>query len=103
MYFALAIHHPKGQREEAILVRSMSEFGEAQRKFKGLIFTAPIKDKEAGVLIGLSIWDTKENFEAAWNELSKTEPARRAREGIRFEELEDEPHKVYSGEPAVWG
>ena len=103
MYVALAIHHPKGPKEESILLGSMRKFGEAQKRFKGLIFTAPIKDENAGVLIGLSIWDTKENFEAAWKELSKTEPERRAREGVKFEELEDEPHRVYSGEPAVWG
>jgi hypothetical protein len=103
MYFALAVHRPKGTKEEALLVESMKRFGEEQRKYKGLIFTAPIKDSEAGVLIGLSIWDTKENFDAAWKELSKTRPERRARDGFRFEDVETEPHQFYSGEPAAWG
>jgi hypothetical protein len=103
VYFILAVHHPKGPKEEAVLLESMRDFGEAQRKFKGLIFTAPVKDEEAGVLIGLSIWDMKENFEAAWKELAKSQPERRAKMGVDFERLETEPHKVYGGEPAVWG
>ncbi len=99
MYVALAIHHPKGPKEESILLNSMRKFGEAQMKYKGLILTTPLKDEEAGVLIGLAIWDTKEHFLSAWQELSQTEPKRRAEEGVVFEELEDTPHKVYSGEP----
>ncbi len=99
MYVTFAIHHPKGPREEAILLNSMRKFGEAQMKHKGLLLTTPIKDEEARVLIGFAIWDCKEHFLSAWKELSQTESKRRADEGVVFEELEDIPHKVYSGEP----
>lgn len=98
MYVSLGIHHPKGSKEEAILLKSMRSFGEAQRKHAGLILTTAVKDKESGMLIGLSVWESKESFDRAWEELSISQPKRRAEEGFKFEDYEDEPHKFYSGE-----
>lgn len=98
LYAAVGTHHPKSPEHEAILLASMRRFGEAQKRFKGLIVTTAIKDEEAGMLIGISIWKSREEFEAAWKELSITQSKQREAEGFRFEDHEDEPHKFYSGE-----
>ena len=43
----------------------MREFGEAQKRHAGLLVTTAVKDHETGMLIGLSVWNSKEEFEAA--------------------------------------
>jgi hypothetical protein len=98
LYAAVGIHHPKGPKEEKVLLNSMRQFGEAQAKHKGLIVTLAVKDPDARMLIGISIWNSKKHFDEAWRVLSVTEPKRRQEQGFRFEDYEDEPHKFYSGE-----
>ncbi len=98
LYAGVGIHHPKSSKDEAILLSNMRKFGESQKRHKGLLVTTAIKDQEAGMLLGISIWNSKGEFEAAWKELSVTESKRRTEERFRFEDHEDEPHKFYSGE-----
>jgi hypothetical protein len=98
LYASVGIHHPKSSQDEAILLASMRRFEETQRSHKGLTVVTAVKDEKAGVLIGLSVWNSKQDFEAAWKEPSATEPKRRAAAGFRFEDHESEPHKFYSGE-----
>jgi heme-degrading monooxygenase HmoA len=76
----------------------MRKFGEAQKKHDGLIVTLAVKDPDAGMLIGISVWKSKADFDAAWRKLSVTEVKRREEEAFRFEDYETDPHKVYSGE-----
>ena len=77
LYASFGVHHPKQPQDEAILLARMREFGEAQKRREGLLVTAAVKDQEDGMLIGFSVWNSKEEFEAAWGELSTTEPERR--------------------------
>jgi hypothetical protein len=101
MYASVGIHHPKGPDEQKMLLRSMRQLGEAMNKHDGLIVTLAIKDPDAGMLIGIAVWKSKEDFEAAWKELSISEPKRREAQGFRFGDYEDEPNKFYSGEEPV--
>ncbi len=98
LYASVGIHHPKSPKDEAALLASMRSLGEAMKQHKGLIVTTAVKDEEAGMLIGIAVWSSKKEFQAAWKKLSVTEPKRREEEGFRFEDHEDEPHKFYSGE-----
>jgi hypothetical protein len=98
LYASVGIHHPKDPKEEKALLGSMRQLGEAMKKYRGLIVTLAIKDPEAGMLIGIAVWNSKADFEAAWKILSVTEPKRREEQGFRFEDYETEPHKFYSGE-----
>jgi hypothetical protein len=98
LYAAVGVHHPKGPNEERVLLSNMREFGEAQKKHDGLIVTLAIKDPDAGMLIGISVWNSKKDFDEAWKVLSVTQPERREEKGFRFEDYETEPHKFYSGE-----
>lgn len=91
----------KGPDEEKVLLGSMRQLGEAMKKYEGLIVTLAVKDPDAGMLIGIAVWKSKEDFEAAWKELSISEPKRREAQGFRFEDYETEPHKFYSGEEPV--
>lgn len=50
------------------------------------------------MLIGLSVWNSRQDFEEASREPSITDPKRREAEGFQFEDHADEPHKLYSGE-----
>ena len=98
LYASVGIHRPKSLKDEEVLLASMREFGEAQKRYKGLVVTAAVKDQGVGILIGLSVWSSKGEFEAAWKELSVTQPERRKEQGFRFEDHEAGPHKFYSGE-----
>lgn len=46
--------------------------------------------------MALAIWDSKENFMAARDDMVKSI------EGVDFDALEDVPRKLYFGEPVVW-
>jgi hypothetical protein len=76
----------------------MRQLGEAMKKHKGLIVTLAVKDSDAGMLIGIAVWKSKADFDAAWKVLSVTEPKRREAQGFRFEDYEIEAHKFYLGE-----
>jgi hypothetical protein len=60
------------------------------------VLVTAVKD-ETGFLVGMAIWDTKEDFLAARKEMAKTyvHP--------NFEVLENTPNQFYFGEPAFWG
>jgi len=96
VYVSIAIHHPKGPAEEAALLEAMRKFGEAQRGQRGSIVITAGKDEMGGFIFAFAIWDSKENFLAARHAMAK------ALEGVDFGALEDVPHQLYLGEPAVW-
>jgi hypothetical protein len=65
MYVQLAVHYPKGPKEEAVMMQEMKRFAEVQSKHKGFIqlFVAELEDK--GIIIPFTIWETEEDFMAA--------------------------------------
>jgi hypothetical protein len=96
MYVSIAIHHPKGAKEEVSVLSTMRKFGEAQRKSKGCIIITACKDDPTGCIFAVGIWDNKENFFKAQVGTEKV------LEEANFETLEDEARKIYLGEPVVW-
>ena len=65
MFVAFAIHHVKPEAEDALL-ESMSRFGPAQIKHPGLQQVFALRSRPTGNMFGLSIWDSRESFSAAW-------------------------------------
>ena len=60
----MSIHYPRPEKEK-LLIESMHRFGKAMEGKKGLIMAHTTKDEEAKRLVGLAIWDSKENWLAA--------------------------------------
>ncbi|HLI08145.1 MAG TPA: hypothetical protein VKV40_16370 [Ktedonobacteraceae bacterium] len=90
MFIFYSIHYPHPEKEE-LLVQSMHEFGELLKQQPGNIFQAPypFKDPEEGTLTGVSIWESREAFQAALPALQ------RARQNSRSHEWEVKPTRVY--------
>jgi len=84
----MSIHFPKPEKEK-LLIESMHRFGKAMEGKKGLIMAHTTKDEDKNQLIGLAIWDSKENWltaRPAMIEAVKDDP---------FEEWELKPPEVY--------
>jgi hypothetical protein len=66
MFIFYSIHYPHPDKE-VLLVQSMHEYGMLMQQQPGNIFQAPypFKDPEKGTLIGISIWESEEAFQAA--------------------------------------
>ena len=60
----MSIHFPKPEKEK-LLIESMHRFGKAMESKKGLMMAHTTKDEDKNRLIGLAIWDSKENWLAA--------------------------------------
>jgi heme-degrading monooxygenase HmoA len=92
VFVHLAIHRPRPGREEA-LAASMARFGAPAHGMPGFRFHAALRDPDAGVLVGITIWDSKEDWEAA------VPRQRKAVEGENLDELWDRPPEVFHLEP----
>jgi len=57
----MSIHFPK-QGKENFLIESMHRFGKAMEGKEGLIMAQTAKDEDRNCLVGLAIWDSKENW-----------------------------------------
>ena len=90
MFIFYSIHYPHPEKEE-LLVQSMHEYGELMKKLPGNLFQAPypFKDPEKGTLMGISIWESREAFQAALPTL------RSARQNSPSQEWESKPPEVY--------
>ncbi|MDH2900446.1 MAG: hypothetical protein PXY39_05695 [archaeon] len=55
----------------------------------------------AGMFDGIAVSKLKEDFEAAWKELSISEQKCREAHGFHFEDYETEQPKFYSGEESA--
>ncbi len=98
MIVTVGIHHPKGPREEKLLLEDMKRFGKEQRKHKGLVMVTAVKDETEGCLMGMAIWDTKEDFLAARKEIAKT-----FKHSVDFSAIEDREIQFLWGESQFWG
>ena len=83
MYVQMSIHHPKAGAEDA-LIDSMHRFGAAVKGAPGLISIHTLQDKEAGVLVGLGLWESREAM------MASIHLARAATENDPFDEWEAE-------------
>lgn len=64
MFIHMSIHYPKPDMEH-YLIDSMHRFGNAMKGRKGLVISYTTKDEDTGKLVGLAIWESKENWLAA--------------------------------------
>src|SRR5262245_41577179 len=64
MFVNLAIHYPKADKE-ALLIDAMHRVGKAVQNQPGLRYINAHKDAQRGVVVGISIWETKEAMLAA--------------------------------------
>lgn len=64
MFVQLSIHHPRPGVEPA-LIESMHRFGAALEGASGLLGVHTLQDEEAGVLVGLALWSSREAMEAS--------------------------------------
>jgi heme-degrading monooxygenase HmoA len=94
VFVHLAIHHPRPGREDA-LTASMERFGAPVHGMPGFRFHAALRDRDAGVLVGITIWDSKEDWEAA------VPHQREAVEGEDLDALWVRPPEVFHLEPAA--
>ncbi len=64
MFVHMSIHYPR-QEKEQFLIESMHRFGETAKELPGLISVNTLKDEDTGRVIGLAIWETREQWEEA--------------------------------------
>lgn len=84
----MSIHFPKKGKEN-FLIESMHRFGNAMEGKEGLIMAHTTKDEELNCLVGLAIWDSKENW-------LKARPAMiEAVKDDSFEEWEEKSPQVF--------
>ncbi|MBU0518470.1 hypothetical protein KKA00_03690 [bacterium] len=91
MFFHISIHHPKEGKEQE-LIASMQRFGAKCMEFDANRGANALHDKAKNVLIGVAVWDSKEEWEEAIPKISKVvahDP---------FDEWEDEPPQVFHAE-----
>ena len=94
MYVVMGIHHPKPGMEKPLL-EVQEKFGVAQRGHSGLISAFIWKDDQTDVIIGITLWDTKEDYNAARPDLDK------ALQGADFRTF-DSSIEIYRGSPVLW-
>jgi len=88
MFVHMSIHYPIPGKEK-LVIESMYRYGAAMKDKPGFQRGHALRDIRTGKLIGLAIWDSKEEWEAARPAMA---------EAVRndpFHEWEDVPPKVY--------
>jgi heme-degrading monooxygenase HmoA len=88
MFVHLAVHRPRPEKTD-LLVESMRRFGAAMRGRPGLRDAFVLRGEDEGVLVGLALWASRADWEAArpaMAEAVKDDP---------FDEWEDEPPLVF--------
>ncbi len=94
MYVVMGVHHPKPGMEKALL-EVQERFGKAQQGHRGLISAFIWKDEKSEVIIGITLWDTKVDYDAARPDMDK------ALGGADFRTL-DSSMEIYRGSPVIW-
>ena len=94
MYVVMGVHHPKSGMENALL-EVQERFGKAQQGHRGLISAFVWKDEKSEVIIGITLWDTKADYDAARPDMDK------ALGGADFRTL-DSSMEIYRGSPVIW-
>src|SRR2546425_6267391 len=69
MFVALAVRHPKGAREEALMMEEMRRFAEVESKHKGFVQLVVGEVKDERIIIPFTIWETKEDAMAAQGDI----------------------------------
>jgi GAF domain-containing protein len=95
MFVHMSVHFPRPGKEP-LIVESMRRFGAAMQGKPGHIQAHALKDEKTGRLIGLALWESREQWEAAMPDVHKVV------EGDDFEAWEERPPEVFHlGEAAL--
>ncbi|WP_062306546.1 antibiotic biosynthesis monooxygenase family protein [Demequina subtropica] len=62
MYILMSVHHPHPEHRDA-LIESMHRYGDAIRGMPGLREIHTLADQDSQRLVGLAIFDSREDFE----------------------------------------
>jgi len=90
----MGVNHPKPGMEKALL-EVQDRFGKAQQGHRGLISALIWKDEKSEVIIGITLWDTKADYDAARPDMEK------ALGGADYRTL-DSSMEIYRGSPVIW-
>lgn len=71
LYVAMAVHYPKGPKEQAVMMEEMKRFAEVQSKHKGFkhLIVAELEDK--GIIIPFTIWESQQDMMTARMDIAK--------------------------------
>jgi hypothetical protein len=94
MYVIMGVHHPKPGMEKSLL-DLQEKFRNAERGHRGLISAFVWKDDASDVIIGITLWDTKADYDAARPDIDK------ALAGADFRTV-DASMEIYRGSPVAW-
>ena len=94
MYVVMGVHHPKPGMEKALL-EVQDKFGKAQQGHRGLISAFIWKDEKSEVIIGITLWDTKADYDAARPDMDKAL-------GNADFRTQDSSMEIYRGSPVIW-
>lgn len=92
MIVGIALHKPKGPKEEAKFLNALRDYGDLQRKQKGHLYYGVGKDERAGFLIVTSVWATKEDMMAASGDMQRFLGT------FDFKSNQEGPTRYWSGE-----
>jgi quinol monooxygenase YgiN len=88
MFVYMAIHYPRPE-EETRLLEAMFRLGQAVQKQPGLHYIHAHKEAERGVVVAISIWETRAAMLAAAPLMAEVTKA------VPFDELEAQPREIY--------
>jgi hypothetical protein len=88
MFVNMAIHYPKPETE-ASLIDAMHRLGTAVQNQPGLVYINAHKDAQRGVIVAISIWDTKEAMLAAVPLIVGVT------KDVPFDDWEAQPREIY--------
>jgi len=91
MFFHISIHTPKEGKEQD-LIESMHRFGAKCMEFDANRGANTLHDKERNILIGVAVWDSREEWQEAIPKIHKVV------ENDPFDEWEDGPVQVFHAE-----
>jgi hypothetical protein len=75
MFLFYSVHYPLPDKE-ALGAEKMRQFDELMKMQPGIVYVSDIfTDPERGALIGFTIWESQEAFEASWPVLAKDVPS----------------------------
>ncbi len=94
LFVTLAIFRSVTAGKESEFLAAQQAFGEWGKGLRGFRERHMFRDESSGALVALSIWESKETFEAAGPDLMKYR-AEKSRAGKDFSRFLDVPEELY--------
>jgi heme-degrading monooxygenase HmoA len=83
-----SVHYPKPEKEAA-LIEGMSRVGKIIKSLPGCLFDNAFQETSSGPIMALTIWESREAFEAARPAMIE------ALQSIPLDEWEDRPRELH--------